>query len=565
MPLTEHEKTLLIETLCCVVAADGRVSGREIAVIAEALTQAGCPTTREEIRPLVIEMSKQILARGVRRHTDSLAAELTSLRGTPLASVLHKSLVSLMMADGKATDQETEIIRQFRQAAADSLPPATNGTQNVPPADSGATIATQRSWYTPLLAAGGVWLAALALLMIARGCVGAHAQREETMRRSDYRSVLHDIEHADRCEAQYHKSSLAQDFQEWEQQAERVGSKAMKFYFATRVGIPSSYPMWLRGILVLVLALAAAVCQLYKPSAITVPEEERDHRQLELRLRYQSVFGLSVFLVAIPLFVLAALLSQSSWFISGGATAAQSSKVLSLAARHIEAILATHMRQGNSLDALTNGDKSAFWKRHKELVARSNAEIEATARGLEVYAGMSFEDWKKEGQCLEHINLECREQWERRHERLTEVIDVQASARARLMHRLVTDGAIVSGQSFESQPEDVKSILTSVGWRKSNGLIWRFRPSGEVLVEEPGGTVDESRTWRLLERNEDKRFIAVMVSEAGTDDTTYQRRWEFTFEHDYDLRGVDLSCRYARVKTFQKTELQSDNMFSAVR
>lgn len=118
MPLTEHDKTLLIESLCCVVAADGRVSGREITVIAEALTQAGCPTTREEIRPLVIEMSKQILARGVRRHTDSLKTELASLHGANVASVLQKSLVALMMADGKATQQETEIVRQLREAVA---------------------------------------------------------------------------------------------------------------------------------------------------------------------------------------------------------------------------------------------------------------------------------------------------------------------------------------------------------------------------------------------------------------------------------------------------------------
>lgn len=122
MPLTEHDKTLLIETLCCVVAADGRVSGSEIAVIAEALTQAGCPTTREEIRPLVIEMSKQIHVRDVRRYADRLATQLSGLRNTSVGAVLQKSLVTLVAADGKDTEPETEIVRRFRRAIAGALP-----------------------------------------------------------------------------------------------------------------------------------------------------------------------------------------------------------------------------------------------------------------------------------------------------------------------------------------------------------------------------------------------------------------------------------------------------------
>ena len=557
MPLTEHDKTLLIETLCCVVAADGRVSGREVAVIAEALTQAGCPTTREDIRPLVIEMSKQIHAPGVRRYTDSLGAKLASLRGTDLASVMHKSLIALMMADGKATDQETEIIRQFRQAVSDALPPATNGTQDVSPADSVATTVTQRPWYTPLLAAGGVWLAALALLVIARGCVGADTRVHESMRRSDYRDFQRSVEYADFCESQYRKSGTPRDFAKWGAEADKTGAKATKLYSATVAGMPSNYPIWLGCILAIALTATVALFLLYKPQPVADSDPLGRHGE--------SLFlFLSLTLLLLLCLLLYAIWSQSSWYAGDGATAAQSSKALSRAVRHIEAVLAEHMRLGGGLDALTTGEKSAFWKRHKELVARSNAEVESILRGEELRSRMSFGEWEKEGHCSENSSLRCREQWERRHEVINETIGIQASARARLIERLVADGAIVTGQSFEPQAEDVKSILTSVGWRKSNGLIWRFRPSGEVLVEEPGGTVDESRTWRLLERNEDKRFIAVMVSEAGTDDTTYQRRWEFRFEYDYDLRGLDLVSRYARVKTFQKSEMMSDDMFSAV-
>lgn len=72
-----------------------------------------------------------------------------------------------------------------------------------------------------------------------------------------------------------------------------------------------------------------------------------------------------------------------------------------------------------------------------------------------------------------------------------------------------------------------------------------------------GGTVDESRKWTMLERNEDKKFIAVTVSDASGGDKGEQRRWEFVIE--------PYSVPIARVKISSQSEVVSDGIFTPVR
>jgi hypothetical protein len=76
------------------------------------------------------------------------------------------------------------------------------------------------------------------------------------------------------------------------------------------------------------------------------------------------------------------------------------------------------------------------------------------------------------------------------------------------------------------------------------------------VYEEPGGTVDESNKWALLSRNEEKRFISVMIHNAFDTKDDDPRRWEFVFE-PWD--------RCASVKTFKDTEVMSEGIFTAVR
>ena len=116
MTLTDSDKDLLLKAMCCVVAADGRVSGREITVIAEALTKAGFPTSPEQIRPAVIELSKTIHEKGTSLYARDLAARLFVSCDRDVATALLESLDALVNADGRATKRESEIERTFRAA-----------------------------------------------------------------------------------------------------------------------------------------------------------------------------------------------------------------------------------------------------------------------------------------------------------------------------------------------------------------------------------------------------------------------------------------------------------------
>ncbi len=116
--------SLLIKAVCCVIAADGRVSGSEIDVVFDALAAIGLRQTPDAFRELVIKTCKEIHCRGVFVVADSLCESLSTL-DEPLARLLIQLQGDVIESDGRITESEKAVAKRFCDAVSvkAALPP----------------------------------------------------------------------------------------------------------------------------------------------------------------------------------------------------------------------------------------------------------------------------------------------------------------------------------------------------------------------------------------------------------------------------------------------------------
>ena len=247
MTHNEFDEDLVLKAMCCVVAADGHVSSREIAVIAEALTQAGFPTKPEEIRPTVIKLAKQIYLAGPSLYVESIVQQVAGLGGTAKARLLSSALDTLIRADGQTVEPEATILHNLRKALDDASAATDQGCEasarvtalpssrprlsyaqilmdTVLPIPAGSS--RPRLWYAQILISWGVW--ALALLALLLACYWAQSDRESHnwSLEKDTTQYGYKIDLADAAESNYRKSGTAEDLFAWLKQADEAAENA---------------------------------------------------------------------------------------------------------------------------------------------------------------------------------------------------------------------------------------------------------------------------------------------------------------------------------------------------
>lgn len=104
--LTDSDRTVLIEMFCCVIAADKKISGKEVQVVVDALASMGCDTSSGTVKNEVVEFCKAIHKKGVDAYVADLLPTLTSKSGTQLAKLFIDAQKGLLEADGQATSDE---------------------------------------------------------------------------------------------------------------------------------------------------------------------------------------------------------------------------------------------------------------------------------------------------------------------------------------------------------------------------------------------------------------------------------------------------------------------------
>ena len=112
-PLSNEDLDLLVEMFCCVIAADKKVSGREVDVVITALTELGQTTQKEALKTKVVDYCKAIHKKGVDSYVADVVQRAKRLAGLPLATSFIEAQPTLLYADGSSTPDEERVSQQI--------------------------------------------------------------------------------------------------------------------------------------------------------------------------------------------------------------------------------------------------------------------------------------------------------------------------------------------------------------------------------------------------------------------------------------------------------------------
>ena len=145
--LTTSDADLLLQMLCCVIAADKRVSGKEVQVVADTLSAVGDATFASGVKDVVIRRCKEVHSKGVDVYVAELIPLIAAKQGSALTAAFTRVANDLMKADGEATAEEQRVASLLIQAmGAAQAPTPVMASQDGPnPAPEQAHSSVQRS------------------------------------------------------------------------------------------------------------------------------------------------------------------------------------------------------------------------------------------------------------------------------------------------------------------------------------------------------------------------------------------------------------------------------------
>lgn len=114
--LSDHDRRFLIDALCCVSAADSRISRGEFSILINALKAAGLQDSDPELKAIVETRCREIHKAGVQRSTEATIAAVRASHNPELGVLICRLQASMLAVDGRVTEYESEISRLFREA-----------------------------------------------------------------------------------------------------------------------------------------------------------------------------------------------------------------------------------------------------------------------------------------------------------------------------------------------------------------------------------------------------------------------------------------------------------------
>lgn len=114
--LTTDEQSLLLDALCCVIASDGRVSGREVAVAVQALGVIGWHPPEPDAKRIIVETCKKIHHQGIEQFAESLITSLRPYRGKLFGQLVIEAQARAIKADSQTTPREKQLAKRFSDA-----------------------------------------------------------------------------------------------------------------------------------------------------------------------------------------------------------------------------------------------------------------------------------------------------------------------------------------------------------------------------------------------------------------------------------------------------------------
>lgn len=123
-PVERHEPPsvpagflVLLESLCCVMASDGKVARREKAVIAKVLSEVGSPLDSDEIEAYISDFVSRVKKVGFRQILDEAVEGLSASAGQIKNKKMFVQALNIVAkSDGEIEQRESRVIDQCRAA-----------------------------------------------------------------------------------------------------------------------------------------------------------------------------------------------------------------------------------------------------------------------------------------------------------------------------------------------------------------------------------------------------------------------------------------------------------------
>ena len=149
--LGNEDFDLLLEMFCCVIAADKKIGGRELNVVADALASVGYRSQGDELRARLVECCRKIHRHGVGPYVDRLCSRVQSTVRPEVAEAFTRYESQLVNADGVATLEEKELSAKLVKAlnASQSIVPGVKPAASSMPQRAASIEANQSNAASP--------------------------------------------------------------------------------------------------------------------------------------------------------------------------------------------------------------------------------------------------------------------------------------------------------------------------------------------------------------------------------------------------------------------------------
>ena len=136
MTLSDSDADLLVQMLCCVIAADKRVSGKEVQVVANTLAAVCSTLPLEAVKEVVVKYCKEIHAKGVDKYIAELLPRLAARQDSAIAGVFGQVQQALIAADGESSPEEERVAASLLAAFRDQQNKGNSAQSATEPAGS---------------------------------------------------------------------------------------------------------------------------------------------------------------------------------------------------------------------------------------------------------------------------------------------------------------------------------------------------------------------------------------------------------------------------------------------
>jgi len=110
--LQPSDRDLLLRAIACLIAADRRVSGREVETAALTLSGLGCDVSAQDLKRVLVPLCQEAVRRGVDVSATEVACDLSRVRNPDLQKMVDKS-VSALLADSQGGSDEERRVAQI--------------------------------------------------------------------------------------------------------------------------------------------------------------------------------------------------------------------------------------------------------------------------------------------------------------------------------------------------------------------------------------------------------------------------------------------------------------------